>query len=70
VRDDGGKPVRSAEAVAPGMRLDIEFGDGHVGAVAESGTAKPAPPPRRRRKRADDEQQGDFFHSKSAIGGD
>jgi len=36
VRDDEGKPLRHAAAVSPGMRLDIEFADGHVEAVAAS----------------------------------
>jgi len=39
VRDDAGHPLRAAAVVAPGMRLDIEFADGRVGAVAE-GAAK------------------------------
>ncbi len=44
VRDMTGKPVRVAAAVKGGMRLDIEFTDGRVGAVAdgESGTREPA----------------------------
>ncbi len=32
VRDAGGRPLRAAAAVSAGMRLDIEFSDGHVGA--------------------------------------
>src|SRR5499427_2012003 len=36
VRDPDGRPLRTAAAVSPGLRLDIEFTDGHVGAVAES----------------------------------
>jgi exodeoxyribonuclease VII large subunit len=39
VRDDAGRPLRSAAAVASGARLDIEFADGRVGAVAEGGAA-------------------------------
>ena len=39
VRDPDGQPVRTAAAVPSGMRLDIEFADGHLAAVAE-------PPPR------------------------
>jgi exodeoxyribonuclease VII large subunit len=34
VRDAQGMSVRSARQVAPGQSLDIEFGDGHVGARA------------------------------------
>src|SRR5262249_53058523 len=35
VRDQEGHPLRSAAAVTAGARLDIEFADGRVGAVAE-----------------------------------
>jgi exodeoxyribonuclease VII large subunit len=35
VRDPDGQPVRAAAAVPSGMRLDIEFADGHLAAVAE-----------------------------------
>jgi exodeoxyribonuclease VII large subunit len=48
VRDPDGQPVRTAAAVPNGMRLDIEFADGHVAAVAESPprpVADPAAPP-------------------------
>lgn len=44
VRDGGGLPLHSASAVASGMRLDIEFADGRVAAVAD-GDGKPAAPP-------------------------
>lgn len=52
VRDGAGHPLRSAAAVAAGSRLDIEFSDGRVGAVADgeravqSPAAKPKPRPR------------------------
>ena len=51
VRDMTGKPVRVAAAVKGGMRLDIEFIDGRVGAVAdgESGAREPAARPGIRR---------------------
>jgi exodeoxyribonuclease VII large subunit len=39
VRDGGGHPLRNAAAVSGGMRLDIEFADGRVGAVADGDTA-------------------------------
>jgi exodeoxyribonuclease VII large subunit len=39
VRAEEGQPLRSAAAVSPGMRLDIEFADGHVGATADGATA-------------------------------
>ncbi len=35
VRDMTGRPVRAAVAVKAGMRLDIEFTDGSVGAIAD-----------------------------------
>jgi exodeoxyribonuclease VII large subunit len=48
VRGPDGMPLRLAGSVAPGMALDIEFADGHVGAVADgeprpSETGGPAP---------------------------
>ncbi len=42
VRDGEGRPLRSAAAVSPGSRMDIEFSDGRVGAVAD-GTSGAAP---------------------------
>jgi exodeoxyribonuclease VII large subunit len=42
VRAEGGEPLRTAAAVSPGVRLDIEFADGHVGATADSGVRAPA----------------------------
>ena len=42
VRDDEGHPLRGAASVGGGMRLDIEFSDGRVAAVAD-GDASPAP---------------------------
>jgi len=66
VRDDAGHPLRSAAAVTPGARHDIEFGDGRVGAVAE-GQARmrlvPAPRPRRRRSSAASDDQGNLFEA-------
>jgi exodeoxyribonuclease VII large subunit len=64
VRGPEGNPLRVAAAVSPGLHLDIEFADGHVGAVAEGGRAKPqaAPLPRRRRRRdPGDTGQGSLF---------
>ncbi|HXW25634.1 MAG TPA: exodeoxyribonuclease VII large subunit, partial [Xanthobacteraceae bacterium] len=64
VRGPEGRPLRSVAAVRPGMRLDIEFADGHVGALAQGGQAKPKPePPLRRRGRRDpgDTGQGSLF---------
>jgi exodeoxyribonuclease VII large subunit len=39
VRAEGGRPLRAAAAVSPGLRLDIEFADGRVGATADGATA-------------------------------
>lgn len=69
VRDPDGQPVRTAAAVPGGMRLDIEFADGRVAAVAEVparvvpdpaapvGEAGPAKPRRTR----SDPGQGNLF---------
>ena len=43
VRDGEGRPLRSAAAVAAGARLDIEFSDGRVGAVADGEHAAQSP---------------------------
>ncbi len=63
VRDLAGRPLRQAAAVSTGERIDIEFSDGRVRALAEvsSGTAPvrtsgrhpapPSPPPHRQRHR-------------------
>jgi exodeoxyribonuclease VII large subunit len=65
VRDRAGRPLRSAAAVTTGTRLDIEFADGRVGAVAGDTVMRPEPPPtppRRRRARSDgDSGQGSLF---------
>jgi exodeoxyribonuclease VII large subunit len=65
VRDGAGQPLRAAAAVSAGMRLDIEFSDGRVGAVAGDARvtpeAPPAPPRRRRRSSVGGEGQGSLF---------
>jgi exodeoxyribonuclease VII large subunit len=65
VRGPDARPLRSVAAVSPGMGLDIEFADGHVGAVAETREARApaaAPPLRRRRRRAAiSPDQGNLF---------
>jgi exodeoxyribonuclease VII large subunit len=65
VRDGAGQPLRAAAAVNIGMRLEIEFSDGRVGAVAGDARVTPeAPPalPRRRRRSGDGgEGQGNLF---------
>jgi len=66
VRDGAGEPLRAAAAVTTGMRLEIEFSDGRVGAVAGDAhvtpLAQPVPILRRRRRRPDGgEGQGSLF---------
>ncbi len=43
VRDQKGVPLRAAASIASGMRLDIEFSDGRVGATAD-GAGRPSAP--------------------------
>ena len=45
VRDETGHPLHSADAVAPGALLDIEFADGRVTATADSDRPAPTPEP-------------------------
>ena len=55
VRDGEGRTLRAAAAVAAGMRLDIEFADGRVGAVADGEgqeKSKPQPAPARAKPRS------------------
>ena len=42
VRAEDGRPLRTAAAVGPAMRLDIEFADGHVRATSEGAAADSA----------------------------
>jgi exodeoxyribonuclease VII large subunit len=60
VRDGDGRPLRSAAAVGPGMRLDIEFADGRVGATAD-GEARPALPAKGKPRRSGSGGQGTLF---------
>ena len=64
VRSETGRPMRTAAAVNPGVRLDIEFADGRVRATAEvralTGSPLNAPHPRRRIRRVDP-GQGSLF---------
>jgi exodeoxyribonuclease VII large subunit len=63
VRDAAGRPLRAATAVTAGMRLDIEFADGRVGAVAGEARITPeaAPQSPRRRRSGGGEGQGSLF---------
>jgi exodeoxyribonuclease VII large subunit len=71
VRDAQGRPLRSAATVAPGHRMNVEFADGRVGAIAEKvesigpQVAIPAPllnPVKRsRRGSGSDPGQGSLF---------
>jgi exodeoxyribonuclease VII large subunit len=64
VRGPEGRPLRTAAAVVSGMRLDIEFHDGRVGAVADgSGERKPAAaaPKAKPKRREGGEGQGSLF---------
>jgi exodeoxyribonuclease VII large subunit len=62
VRDEQGAPLRSAAAIAPGSRFDVEFADGRIGARAEGERIASRPAPRLRRKRdAGDSGQGSLF---------
>jgi exodeoxyribonuclease VII large subunit len=63
VRDEAGHPVRAAATVAAGARLDIEFADGRVPAVAGKGQPREqAPPPVKAKKmRSGGGRQGSLF---------
>jgi exodeoxyribonuclease VII large subunit len=66
VRDATGRPLRQAAAVSAGMRLDIEFSDGRVAAVAEDAgagaTDKPVSPTKPRGRRGNgNSNQGSLF---------
>jgi len=65
VRDDAGHPLRSALSIAQDQRLDIEFTDGRVKALATDAQGTP-PQPRqpirpRPRRRFVDPGQGSLF---------
>ena len=62
VRDAAGKPLRTAAAVHPGHRLDIEFSDGRVRAAVEhSSLTAPATSVPPKRRRGGGEGQGSLF---------
>jgi exodeoxyribonuclease VII large subunit len=65
VRDEAQRPLRRAAEVRQTQRLEIEFADGKVGAVAGGRVGPPLTPPallpRRRAKPGKDEGQGTLF---------
>jgi exodeoxyribonuclease VII large subunit len=64
VRDGAGHPIREASSVSAGMRIDIEFSDGRVGALAEGeARMRPVSQARSRRRRLVDgsDGQGNLF---------
>ena len=49
IRDEAGRPLRTAGSISAGARLDIEFTDGRIGATADGESAgRPAAKPRSR----------------------
>jgi exodeoxyribonuclease VII large subunit len=56
VRDADGEMVRRASEVTSGAALDIEFADGHVGALADARPRKLES--ERKKKRGDRDKQG------------
>jgi exodeoxyribonuclease VII large subunit len=61
VRDARGTSVRSARQVTPGQSLDIEFGDGHVGARANGAAGPEERAPRAKAKAGSSDDQGSLF---------
>jgi exodeoxyribonuclease VII large subunit len=60
VRDQGGAPLRSAQAIGPGQRLRIEFADGEIAATARN-EAPPSGNPQRSASKAQGSGQGSLF---------
>jgi exodeoxyribonuclease VII large subunit len=61
VRDGDGHPLRNAAAVSARMRLDIEFTDGRVGAVADGEGAPTAAAAKPRPRKSGGPGQGSLF---------
>jgi len=65
VRDEAQRPLRRAAEVKQAQRLEIEFADGKIGAIAGGRIGPPLTPPallpRRRAKPDKDEGQGSLF---------
>ena len=60
VRDGDGAPLRTAAAVAPGARVEIQFADGEIGATAD-GTRGPPPAKAKPGKKTAEPGQGSLF---------
>ncbi len=60
VRDAQGLPLRAAKGIEPGVRLEVEFADGRLGAVAEGADAGAKKPDKTVRK-SPGPGQGDLF---------
>jgi exodeoxyribonuclease VII large subunit len=61
VRDEAGRPVHAAAAVAPGQRLALEFADGSVAATADGGEGGAAPAKGKPRAKGGPANQGSLF---------
>jgi exodeoxyribonuclease VII large subunit len=61
VRDGEGHPLHAAGTVAAGMRLDIEFSDGRVGATADGAGASARTGPAKAKPRGGGSGQGSLF---------
>ena len=66
VRDEAGAPLRRAAEVRQAQRLEIEFADGKLGAVAAGRVGPPLTPPallprRRSKPDKDSDAQGSLF---------
>jgi len=62
VRDEEGRPLRSAAGVAPGSGLSVEFGDEtRLEAIVAPGAATTDPNAKPRRRKSSSPRQGDLF---------
>jgi exodeoxyribonuclease VII large subunit len=64
IRDGEGRPLRTAASIAGGMRLEIEFSDGRIGAAADNDPAtQQLVKPRQRSRGSGSGGQGSLFGS-------
>jgi exodeoxyribonuclease VII large subunit len=61
VRDDAGRPLRTAAEIASGARLEIEFADGRIEALAAGAAAPRTPPAKPMPKKPATAGQGTLF---------